>query len=59
MNLYEWSIFKQIANRKGWKLVQIGERWGVCERQMSRISNSGNQRDIDAVNGLPDLLVKL
>ena len=48
------SIFKQIANRKGWTFEDIGERWGVSERQMSRIANSGNQRDIDAVNGLPD-----
>jgi hypothetical protein len=50
------SIFKQIANRKGWTFDNIGERWGVSERQMSRIANSGNQRDIDAVNGLPDKL---
>lgn len=50
------SIFKQIANRKGWTFGDIGERWGVSERQMSRIANSGNQRDIDAVNGLPSKL---
>lgn len=49
------SIFLQIAKRKGWTLTDIGDRWGVSERQMTRISNSGNQRDIDAVNGLPDL----
>ncbi|MDN3384396.1 helix-turn-helix transcriptional regulator [Pseudoalteromonas sp. APC 3358] len=50
------SVFKQIANRKGWTFEDIGERWGVSERQMSRIANSGNQRDIDAVNGLPNKL---
>jgi len=50
------SIFKQIVNRKGWTFEQIGQRWGVSERQMSRIANSGNQRDIDAANGLPNLL---
>jgi len=48
------SIFQQIANRKGWTFEDIGKRWGVSERQMSRIANSGNQRDIDGVNGLPN-----
>jgi len=50
------SVFRQIANRKGWTFDDIGERWGVSERQMSRVANSGNQRDIDAVNGLPNKL---
>ena len=49
------SLFKKIANRKGWTFAKIGDRWGVSERQMSRIANSGNQRDIDAANGLPNL----
>jgi len=50
------SLFRQIANRKGWTFNDIGERWDVSERQMSRVANSGKQRDIDAVNGLPDKL---
>jgi hypothetical protein len=50
------SLFKQIANRKGWTFNDIGERWDVSERQMSRVANSGKQKDIDAVNGLPDKL---
>ena len=48
------SLFQQIANQKGWTFEHIGERWGVSERQMSRIANSGNQRDIDAVMGMPN-----
>lgn len=47
-------MFKQIVNRKGWTFTEIGNRWGLSERQMSRVANSGHQRDIDAANGLPD-----
>ncbi len=50
------TIFQQIANRKGWTFKAIGGRWDVSERQMTRIANSGKQRDIDSVHGLPDLL---
>lgn len=50
------SAFKQVVNRKGWTLAAVGRRWGVSERQMSRVANSGRQRDTDAANGLPDLL---
>lgn len=49
------SLFQKIANEKGWTFKQIGERWGVSERQMSRIANAGNQRDLDSVNGLPSV----
>lgn len=48
------SAFHQIVRAKGWTLVDVGERWGVTERQMSRIANSGKQRDLDAAAGLPD-----
>lgn len=48
------SVFHQIVRAKGWTLVEVGERWGVTERQMSRIANSGKQRDIDAATGLPN-----
>lgn len=47
------TLFQKIANDKGWTFENIGERWGVSERQMSRVANSGNQRDIDAVTGIP------
>jgi hypothetical protein len=46
--------FQMIANSKGWTFDDIGRRWDVSERQMSRIASSGKQRDLDAVNGLPD-----
>jgi len=46
--------FHLIARKKGWRLVDIGERWGVKERQMSRIANNPTRKDLDAVEGLPD-----
>lgn len=48
------TVFHEVARRKGWRLVDIGERWGVSERQMSRIANRPTQKDLDAVNGLPN-----
>lgn len=45
--------FQRIANSKGWSFNDICERWGIGVRQMSRIARRGNQRDIDAVEGLP------
>ncbi|EGR0790979.1 hypothetical protein EWS92_21450 [Vibrio vulnificus] len=46
--------FQRIANSKGWTLVEIAKRWGKSERQLSRIAKAAEQRDMDAVNGLPD-----
>ena len=46
--------FQRIANAKGWTLLEVGERWGKSERQMSRIASAAKQRDLDAVNGLPN-----
>ena len=46
--------FHTIAREKGWRLVDIGERWGVSERQMSRIANNPSQKDLDAAHGLPN-----
>jgi len=45
--------FHKIARAKGWRLIDIGERWDVGERQMSRIANRPTQKDLDAVTGLP------
>ena len=45
--------FQLIANKKGWKFEEIAKRWGKSERQISRIAAKGEQRDIDAVKGLP------
>lgn len=45
--------FHQIARNKGWRLVEIGKRWSVSERQMSRVANNPSQKDLDAVRGLP------
>ncbi|MGR5096805.1 hypothetical protein [Vibrio sp. CyArs1] len=46
--------FQRIANKKGWKFEDIAKRWGKSERQLSRIAKAGEQRDLDAVNGVPD-----
>lgn len=46
--------FQQIANAKGWKFEEIAKRWGLSERQLSRVASSGKARDLDAVKGLPD-----
>ena len=45
--------FQRLANERGWTFKEISKRWGVSERQMSRIAEAGKQRDIDAVLGLP------
>jgi DNA-binding Xre family transcriptional regulator len=45
---------QEIANGKGWKFEDIAKRWGISERQMSRVASAGKQRDIDAINGMPD-----
>ncbi|HAS6096901.1 TPA: hypothetical protein I7256_20810 [Vibrio vulnificus] len=45
--------FQIIANSKGWTLAEIASRWGKSERQLSRIAKAAEQRDMDAVNGLP------
>ena len=50
------TLFQKIVNRKGWTFSALSERWNISERQMSRVAKSGKQRDIDAANGLPDLL---
>lgn len=44
---------QKIANERGWTFEEIAKRWGISERQMSRVAASGKQRDIDAVTGLP------
>ena len=46
--------FHRIAKSRGWLLSEIGERWGVTIRQMSRIANNPSRKDLDAVSGLPD-----
>lgn len=45
--------FRKAAEARGWKLRDIAERWGITARQMSRISAEPNQKDWDALAGLP------
>lgn len=45
--------FQKLANDRGWTFEEIAKRWGKSERQLSRIAKAGEQRDLDAVNGLP------
>ena len=54
MSSMKETEFHKTARRKGWRLVDIGVRWGVSERQMSRVANNPSQKDIDAVHGLPE-----
>ena len=44
--------FHKIAAEKGWILEEIGKRWGIGIRQISRIANNPKTKDIDAVKGL-------
>ena len=45
--------FHKTAEKKGWQLKDIAERWGVTPRQLSRVANAPKQKDLDAVRGLP------
>ncbi|HBC2323642.1 TPA: hypothetical protein P7K80_001913 [Vibrio cholerae] len=45
--------FQRIANERGWTFKQIAERWGLSERQLSRIAQDAKIRDLDSVKGLP------
>lgn len=44
--------FRRLADERGWELKEIGERWGLSDRQMSRISAEPKQLHLDALNGL-------
>lgn len=46
--------FTKQAKTKGWTLKAIGERWGLKQRAMSDIAAKPKQRELDALNGLPD-----
>ena len=45
--------FQKISNEKGWTFEEIANRWGKSVRHLSRIAKAAEQRDMDAVNGLP------
>ena len=45
--------FQRIANKRGWTFKQIAERWGLSERQLSRIAQDAKIRDLDSEKGLP------
>lgn len=47
------TAFHEEAEKKGWQLKEIAERWDVTPRQLSRVANSPKQKDLDAVTGLP------
>jgi DNA-binding Xre family transcriptional regulator len=44
--------FQKVANGKGWTFSEIAARWGLSERQLSRIAGKPKQRDLDALKGL-------
>lgn len=45
--------FHLIAESKGYTLKEIGKRWDLSVRQMTRVAQEPKQRDLDAVNGIP------
>ncbi|MCU8008983.1 hypothetical protein L5M38_22195 [Shewanella sp. SM101] len=53
------TLFQKLANAKGWNFEDIGKRWGLSERQMSRVAKAAKQRDLDALNGLPDKINRM
>ena len=46
--------FTEAIKIKGWKLVDLAERWGVSKREMSNIAANTSEKEWDAVNGLPN-----
>jgi len=48
------SAFKKAARKKGYRLIDLAERWGITPRQMSRIAAKPTKRHIDALRGLPE-----
>ena len=53
MTIYKKTEFHKIAERKGYTLKEIGERWAISVRQMTRVAQEPKQRDLDAINGVP------
>lgn len=53
MNPKKLSPFTLAIHAKGWRAVEVGKRWGIQSRQMSRICKTPSQRDWDALEGLP------
>lgn len=47
--------FHRLARLKRLKLKDIALRWGIQERQMSRIANNPSQKDLDAVAGINNM----
>jgi len=41
---------------KGWTAKEVGERWGIKQRQMNNISRNPKVIHFDAVEGLPTKL---
>ena len=39
---------------KGWTAQELAKRWGVSPRRISQIGNKPQQKDWDALAGLPD-----
>jgi hypothetical protein len=48
------SEFTKRAHQKGWTLKELAVRWGVSVRWMSNISQDPQDKDWDALEGLPD-----
>lgn len=46
--------FVKQLRAKGWTAQELAIRWGVSPRRISQIGNDPQQRDWDALAGLPE-----
>ncbi|NCD13708.1 MAG: XRE family transcriptional regulator [Bacteroidia bacterium] len=45
--------FVKKLRSKGWTAQELAKRWGVSPRRISQIGNDPQQKDWDALAGLP------
>ena len=43
---------------KGWTAQELAKRWGVSPRRISQLGKKPQQKDWDALAGLPDRVAK-
>lgn len=49
------KYLKKTIKEKGWRIKDVGSRWGVSPRRMSQMLSNPNDRLIDSVHGLPKI----
>lgn len=48
------TAFRLAAERKGWAMKEIAERWQITPLSLSRQTREPDQKAWDALEGLPD-----